>query len=147
MLRTLWPISQEPEFSQIRDLCRNTVNNINFHYRTNSAKINDKFSKYSKNPVIGPFLVHFLNFGGKKFFLENLVLLRTTSYGFLAPCQNLEKTNDTIPRKRLTEGREDGQTLFHRALPATTRGPKMYFLRKREKLLFLYITIPKGLLI
>ena len=24
----------------------------------------------------------------------------TTSYGFLAPSQNLEKTNDTIPRKQ-----------------------------------------------
>ena len=25
---------------------------------------------------------------------------RTTLYGFLAPCQSLEKTKDTIPRKR-----------------------------------------------
>ena len=30
-LRTFWPISQEPEFSQIWDLCKNTANNINFH--------------------------------------------------------------------------------------------------------------------
>ena len=29
-------------FSQIWDLCRNRANNINFHYRTNSEKINDK---------------------------------------------------------------------------------------------------------
>ena len=29
-------------FSQIWDLCRNTVNNINFHYRSNSVKINDQ---------------------------------------------------------------------------------------------------------
>ena len=36
----------------------------------------------------------------KKFFPKNPALSRTTSYGFLAPCQNLEKTNGTIPRKR-----------------------------------------------
>ena len=41
------------------------------------------------------------------------------------------KTHDTIPRKRLhrrkdekIEGRNDGQTLFPRTLPATGRGPK-----------------------
>ena len=33
------------------------------------------------------------------FFLENLALSQTTSYRFLAPCQNLEINNDTIPRK------------------------------------------------
>ena len=58
------------------------------------------FSINLKHPVFGPFLVHFPNLGGK----ENS---RTISYGFLAPCQNLEKTNDTIPRKyqdRTAEG-------------------------------------------
>ena len=45
-------------------------------------------------------------FGANKFFPENPALSRTTSYGFLAPCQNSEKTNDTIPRKRL-DGRTD----------------------------------------
>ena len=39
-------------------------------------------------------------FGVKKIFLENPALSCTTSYGFLAPCQNLEKVNDTIQRKR-----------------------------------------------
>ena len=72
------------------------------------------FNKFKKScfwPIFGPFS----NFGGKKkFFLENLALSRTTSYGFLAPCQNLDKSNDTIPRKhsdrkrnRGTEGRTD----------------------------------------
>ena len=32
---------------------------------------------------------------------------RTTSYGFLAPCKNIEKINDKILRKS-TEGRKDG---------------------------------------
>ena len=58
------------------------------------------FSIYSKNPVFGPFLTYFLNFLGKNFFLESPTLSRTTSYGFIASCQNLEKTNDTIPGKR-----------------------------------------------
>ena len=41
-LRKFWPIYQEQNYSQISDLCRNTVNNISFHYRTNSVKINDQ---------------------------------------------------------------------------------------------------------
>ena len=53
--------------SQILNLCRNIANNINFHYRTNSVKINDNFSINSKNHVFGPFLVQFLYFGGKNF--------------------------------------------------------------------------------
>ena len=59
------------------------------------------------------FLVHFPIFGAKTKFLENPVLSRTTSYWFLAPCQNLEKTNDAIPRKhpdRWKDGRMDGRT-------------------------------------
>ena len=70
-LRTFWPKSQKSFFFQIRDLCRNTANNINFH---------------------------FPNFGGKNNILENPALSGTISYGFLATCLNLEKTNDTIPR-------------------------------------------------
>ena len=34
---------------------------------------------------------------------------RTISYGFLAPCKNIEKINDKILRKR-TEGQKDGRT-------------------------------------
>ena len=41
----------------------------------------------------------FLIFGSKKNFQENPALSCKTSYGFLAPCQNLEKAN-TIQRKR-----------------------------------------------
>ena len=41
-LRTFWPISQEQHFSQMWDLCRNTVNNKIFYYRTNLVKINDQ---------------------------------------------------------------------------------------------------------
>ena len=41
-LRAFWPISQKHYFFQIEDLYRNTANNINFHYRANSGKINDQ---------------------------------------------------------------------------------------------------------
>ena len=72
------------------------------------------FSKF-KNPFFGPFLVYFPNFGGKSLFLRNPALSRTTSYGFLEPSQNLEKTNDTIPRKCPNR---------YRTLPATAGCPK-----------------------
>ena len=63
--------------------------------------------------------------------LENPALSLTTSYRFLASCQNLVKTDDTIPRKR-PDKRRDGQTLFHRTLPANAGGPikTADFLRK-----------------
>ena len=93
-----------------------------------------KFSNKFKKPCFWPI---FPIFGAKKIFLENPALSRTTSYGFLAPCQNLEKVNDTIQRKhpeRRTEGwtkgqkdgRKDGQTLFYRTLLATAGGPISY---------------------
>ena len=54
------------------------------------------------------FLAHFWSIfqilGPKNIFSENLALSHTTSYGFLAPCQNLEKT------ERRTERRMDERT-------------------------------------
>ena len=50
-------------------------------------------------PILGP----------KRIFPENPDLSRTTSHEILAPCKNLEKINDTIPRKRL-DRRKDGRT-------------------------------------
>ena len=79
--------------------------------------------------IFGPFSKYLQQ---KKHFLENLALSLSTSYGFLASYQNLEKTNDAIPRKNPERGRKDnwkneqkdGQTLFHRILLGTARGPK-----------------------
>ena len=39
-------------------------------------------------------------FGAKIIFLQYPALLRTTLYGFVAPYQNVEKTNDTINSKK-----------------------------------------------
>ena len=66
------------------------------------------FSINSKSlfcPILGPFS----NFRDKNIFPENLALSNKISYRFLAPCQNLEKTNDTIPRK-CPDRKRDGWT-------------------------------------
>ena len=51
--------------------------------------------------------------GAKRICLENPALSCTTSYGFLASCQNFKKTNDTIPRKR-TDRQKDRRTDMER---------------------------------
>ena len=57
------------------------------------------FNKF-KEPYFWPIFQNFLGIFFF-FFSQNLPLSCTTSYGFLAAYQNLEKTKDTIPRKRL----------------------------------------------
>ena len=61
-----------------------------------------KFSNKLKKPCFWPI---FPILGAKKFFLA---LSHTISYRFLAPCQNLEKVNDTIQRK-CPDRQKDGQ--------------------------------------
>ena len=56
-----------------------------------------KFFKIFKKPC---FWSIFPILRPKIFFPGNPALSHTTSYRFLAPCQNLEKNNDTISRKR-----------------------------------------------
>ena len=41
-LGEFWSIYQEQDFPKTYDLCRNTANNMKFHYRTNAVKINDQ---------------------------------------------------------------------------------------------------------
>ena len=54
-----------------------------------------KFSNKFKKPCFWPISHPFSQFSGQK----NFPLSRKTSHGILAPCQNLEKINDTIPKK------------------------------------------------
>ena len=63
-----------------------------------------------------------------RIFLKNPALSRTTSRGFLSPCQKSEKTNDQIPRKlpdRHTDMWKDRQTdpISLDPSPATAGGP------------------------
>ena len=65
----------------------------------------------------------------RKTFLENPALSRTTSYGFLAPCQNLDKTNYIIPRK-VTDRWKDGRTgrfYFSRPFQLLARFQSLFF--------------------
>ena len=69
-----------------------------------------KVSEIWKKPHFRPFLPIF---GAMRIFLKNSALSRTTSRGFLSPCQKLEKPNDQIPRKlpdRRTDVRKYGWT-------------------------------------
>ena len=106
---------------------RTQQNNINFHLRKNSDKINDEiFEKFKKNYFWASFQI----FGHQIFFQKNPALSRTISYVFLAPCHNLEKTNDPIPRKcpdRRKGWRTEGQSLFYRTLLVTAGTPTSYF--------------------
>ena len=66
------------------------------------------FNKF-KQFCFGPFLGHFPNFEGK-IFPQRILLSRTTSYRFLAPSQNLERTHDTIATSGQMERWTEGQT-------------------------------------
>ena len=94
-LRALWPISQKSDLFQIWYLCRNTVNNINFHYRTNSAKINDKvFNKFKT-----PYFWHiFPILEAKNFFKKIRICTTQLHMGFKHHAKILKKTNDPIPQ-------------------------------------------------
>ena len=68
-LNAFWLIAQEPEFSQIWDLCRHKVNNMNFHLKPYPEKSNEKkFGKNLKTTYFSPFWTHFADFLGKKEF-------------------------------------------------------------------------------
>ena len=89
--------------------------------------------------ILKTVLVHFWSIfpilGAKNSFLENQVLSHIISYGVLALCQNLEKTDNTFPRKRLDrrkDGRKDGRRqndgrtdrpYFIRSFSANASGP------------------------
>ena len=63
-----WPgafrsLPQEPDFSQIWDLCRNIVNNTNFHYRLIQENLfKNVFNIFKKKTVFDPFSL----FSGQK---------------------------------------------------------------------------------
>ena len=66
-----------------------------------------------------------LNADAKTFSTKSGCVTHTTSYGFLASCQNLEKINDPIPKKapKQMEEWKDGQILFYRTPQAIVGGP------------------------
>ena len=109
---------------QIWDLWRNTTNDINFYYRTNLVKPDDKNNL--KKPCFCHFWSIFPILGAKTHsrksgsVMHNLIWISSTMPKFRQKLmmQFQEKTWT----EEQTEGRKDGQTLFHRTLPATIGG-------------------------
>ena len=104
-LRIFFPLFQEETFSQIWGLERSIRSTkigtqqkyVIFLYITNSVKI--KWENFSNNSK-ALFLVLFVSFS--QFWVQNFLYQRiwlscTNSCRFLASCQNLERSNDTIP--------------------------------------------------
>ena len=99
-------------------------NKINFHYRTNSVKINYKICQKLKKICFWSISSPFPQFLGQiVFLLENPTLSCTTSYGFLAPCHNCQKKLMMQSHESTWTDRRTGQNLYYRTLPARARSP------------------------
>ena len=81
--RRFWPISQVLDLSQVKDLCKNTANNMSFFIHQIQKKILNKFSNsHSKKIKIQKaiFLAHFWS-KTFYFFFKNPALPDTTPHG------------------------------------------------------------------
>ena len=105
-LKTFWPIYQEPDFSYISNLRKNTANNINVLYRILKKLITKFYNKFIK-PVLGP----------SSLFLEPNILSKKSG-----PIRNFIWVSETISKfrkklkiqfqkkKRQPDGQKDGRT-------------------------------------
>ena len=102
-----------------KDLCRNTANK-NFLYRINTVL---NFSSNSNNPIFGDFCPIYLIFGAKKVFPWNQVVMHNffRVSGIMPKLRKIWWSNFKKTPRQMSGGM-DGQTLFVRILPATTRG-------------------------
>ena len=109
-LITFWSRSQKPEFSQIWDFSRNTANNINFHYRTNSVKIDDKLfqSIWLSCTKSGSVMHNFISF-------SSIMPKFRKNWWY-----NSRKMPGQMEGWK--ERQKDRQTLFFRTLPTTAGG-------------------------
>ena len=88
-----------------------------------------------KNPYFWPIFGPFSKFLGKKYFLENLADMHNFIW-ISSTMPKFRKTNNKIPRKYMagrTDIRFDRQTLFHRTLLATARGPIYQYISRNER--------------
>ena len=107
-------------FLPILDLCRNIANNINFHSAQIQWKLMTKFFYKLKKPNFQIFP----NFWSKKVFSKNS---GSTMHNIIRVNINMPKFSEiewsnSKKTPRQTTGKKAGQTLFHRILPANTRG-------------------------
>ena len=120
---TFLAITWEPDFSQACSFRRMLMNHKNFHFTQIPDKTNDViFLKSPKTMFLGHFLPFFVIFAQWGFFQK--IRLCHTYMGSQHHAKFQKKTNEPISRKLIrTDGRTDGQTLFHRTLPAEAGGP------------------------
>ena len=87
----------------------NINNNISFHYRLFPKKLTSQiFSKYPKNPILGPFLAFLLKLGPKTNFPGIRALSVFQYLNYLPLCQKSEKPKKPFLR-RLLEGHTKNQ--------------------------------------
>ena len=102
-LKAFWQIYQEPNFSYISDLRKNTANNINVLYRILKKLITKFYNKFIK-PVLGP----------SSLFLEPNIFFKKSG-----PIRNFIWVSEAISKfrknwrynsKKNPDGRKDGRT-------------------------------------
>ena len=97
---------------------QNTANNKNCHYRTHSVKINDQFFFKFEKPYFWPISSIF---GAKKVFPKNWAVMQNFLRVSSTMLKKIQRNLMIQSKKTPADDRKDGQTLFHRILPATPR--------------------------
>lgn len=110
-------MSQETDFPEIWNLCSNVANNIHFHYKPNSVKINDQIVlKITKIYIFDPFS----HFWGKK--IQKIQNIRLW-HGFTWVSNLMIQFQEKFWTYELTDVRKDRYTLFHTTVPVSAGGP------------------------
>ena len=124
---TIWMIGRilayisETKFFQ--DLYRNTVNNINFHYKTSPEKINDQIFLWIQKTLLWPYSWPTSPIlGSKKCFHKKSGMHNLIRFSITMPKFRETQWSNSKKTTQETTGWKDGQTLFHGTLPGTTRG-------------------------
>ena len=120
-LNAFWPISHEPDFSQVGDLCNNIAININFFTDQIQRKVMTKFSNKFKKPFFGSFWPFI---GQKKIFLKIWLCQAQHHVGILHHAEFQKKLMSQSKENFWTVGLKEGHTLIQRTLPITAWGPK-----------------------
>ena len=99
--KTFWSLYQDQDFSQIWHLCRNIVNNINFHYRPNHYR-----PMNSRNPIFGLFST----FLGAQFFFKQSGCHAQLHMDLLYHTKIQGKLMILFQENVCTDGRTEGRT-------------------------------------
>ena len=101
---------REWEFSYLWDLRRKLANHNTLYFRSFLAKTNDSiFRKSPKTLFLGLFGPLLPIFEKMRIFPKNPALSLFYVYGPLTSCKKIEKTNEPILRKTVTDGQTDSK--------------------------------------